>query len=429
MHRCPSRLATPAQRASRLALPGLAAVLATVLACSEPPAEPAPPRAERTVPEEVVARRVHDLLLMPDPMERYAALIETLQGLGPGDSGSVIDAVESVFLVQQDPEAMIIASWLGSVAPEAGLEWARSDGTTIQPVIANRLLYHWARHDPESARAILPTLSRRIQREASRGIIEGWEASGKDPEGLVSFLSELGIGSARQEAIFLVAWRKTIREGPEATMAWAEAVPDEGLKFKLDVYRHTAGALAALAPEAAARFAEKHMTGPWGDNVARMVASRWARRDGAAALGWALSLPEHEQKTLALEEGFRKWLRVDFPAAIAWAEALDPNDPTTEPIRAIHINATSPQDPAAALDRLDTITDRERRELTLIRIVKTWRNRDPEAADAWLASHEVSEEARQRILGPPPGATQGRAAGEDEEPDEEDDGETPEASG
>jgi len=368
-------------------------------ACGPAPGPQAAPEqhAVRGEAHGEVAPRIAGILRMPEPLPRYAALSEALADLGPDDAPAVIDAFESTYFTPIDIESLIASLWLGRVAPEVGLAWARRGGAPADPTAFNRLFRGWASHDPAAARAAVEELPTPLQLEASRGMIEGWEASGIDAEGLDTFLREMGIGPQRQQALHLVAWRKAIRLGPEALMAWADGLVDSVDRYKLDAVRQVASVLGYLDPAQAARWAERHMDGQWGSRVPATVAKRWVKQDGRAALEWALALPDHPERTVALEDGYLSWLRQDRPGALAFAAGLDPDDPGSEPVRTGYLVALSRDDPPATLAALDTLRDPDRRERVTFIAVRRWIEADPDAAEAWMAEHELEPSNRERL--------------------------------
>jgi hypothetical protein len=234
-------------------------------------------------------------------------------------------------------------------------------------------------------------------------LVEGWLESGLP--GLVEYLAEMPPGAERQFAIAALARRLILREGIDAALRWAEALPDEApSQFKLQAYRRVASAVADIDPQRAAHWAEKQLAGDFGNGVPRRVGVRWVRwdgQDGEPAMTWLASLPAVDHLPHAVESTYREWLRHDREGALRWLREVEPN-PTFEPAISLYaFVAVSDGDSQTALEWAQRLHDEGLRHQTLEKVARAWFANDPEAARAWVEGSELPEAARKRALTPP----------------------------
>src|SRR2546428_755514 len=146
------------------------------------------------------------------------------------------------------------------------------------------LMRSWARRDMVSARAALETLraeAAELRYAATQAVILGWADSG-DPAIWDAYVAGLPFGS---NAAYDLMRRIGAREGIDALLRRTESVPaDAASEFHSTAMRYAVDIAAQTDPERAAAFAEQHR-GSVGD-LERIVAMRWAERDGPRATEW-----------------------------------------------------------------------------------------------------------------------------------------------
>ena len=350
----------------------------------------APPpviRPDASPPQNEVERRIRDILTETDRLARIHALAGLLRELGPDAAPLVKAAFEPTTLDSGAAELTLIATWWAEFDPEAALQWAAREVQRGDVHATSAAIEAWARRDPEAARAVV---ERMILPGASAylvdALVRGWDESGKP--GLFEFVRAQPRGQAMQIALASLARRRLLRSGPQATLDWAESIPDDEEEtdtFKLNVFRRAAGVVAEVDAPRAAAFATKHRDGPHGHGLVRRVAVRWAREDGAATMAWLSGLAPGKDRTTAVEDSFGVWLTRDEAAAIEWlrqepdAEWLDP----AHTQYAVKLGS----DPAVGMQwATDHIRDPARREYTIDQIGRAWYFEDPEGARDWLAT-------------------------------------------
>lgn len=341
---------------------------------------------------------VRGALSIEDPLARTATLSAILQGLGPDAAPQVVGAYETVNWGAEDTlgvEMALLVDWWGSHDPVEAFSWLRKRHWSRNPALMRALVRAWATQDPATARGIVEHYPARNRGILLTGLIEGWFASGQG--GLEEFLVALPPSEDRQLATGNLARRMVLRDGIDATLRWAEALPDdEGKRFKLQAYRRVGSAVAEFEPERAAAWVERQLDGHLWDGLPRRVGVTWAQQDGASAMAWLSTLPP-DKLGIAVEETYRTWIRYDRERARAWIPQAV-GKPNLEPAVALYALSVARDDPPAALPWVAKLHDETRRHRTLVRLGRAWMARDPQAAAAWLQESELTSAERKQVL-------------------------------
>lgn len=376
----------------RLALAFLG--VAAGLACSD---APPPPSFEGPRPQGEIAERMLDALSLPDSIERVAAVAGLLSELGEDAIPQVVAAYDYMRPVLGDSEWMLLADWWTRYDPRGAYGWVLQDRDYRTPGVLRYVIGGMARTDREGALLTLLTLRGKEQRDDAWGeIVKSWYLV--DQAGLVDHIVEMSPGIDRQRAISTLVGMKIRREGVEATRSWAEALDDDlPQRFKLQAFRRVANEIARVDPAEAMRFAERHAGSEAGSDLYRWVADRMAYSDAEAALDWLRGLPEGGARDEAVEHGYRRWVQVDREAALAWMQGA-PRGRWLEPAFEVYALAEGVEEPERGLEMLEGLSDAERRDYAVARLLVSWYARAPEAAGAWLEASDLSPEMRERIL-------------------------------
>ncbi len=356
--------------------------------------------------QSAAAEAIADAMSDEDPYARAGRLATLLPTLGPEGVPGVKRALQDARFqpTRGGAEIELLVRFWARHEPEAATRWAvgrAPPGYRLSAIFPS--LSRWAAVDPTAAAVA-------AQRwENARGdlrdlvqiaLVQGWFE--KDPDGLGRYLQQHEMGVARQRKLANYVRLLLHHRGTEATVRWAESVPDDDRVFKQNVYRQTASALTALDLEAALRFCEAHCDGPYDQDLRHLIALSWSRRrDGAGALEWLSRLPDGRERNAALRNAFSTWAQLHPEEAAAWMEArvlgreaqaeLEPWLQVLVPTYALILMR---QEPSAAITWAERVVDDEERERTLIRVARVWRFEDEAAAEAWLSRSELSEEAR-----------------------------------
>lgn len=343
----------------------------------------------------------------PNAYARATRLAALLANAGAEAIPEVKATLETPFLSLGGVETELLLRFWATHDPEAATRWA-VDWSAIGYRFAAVLITTemWAQQDPL---AVLKEdsevwrLRKDISEAAQVGLVRGWFE--RDPADLARHIQELGMGVQGQRLLSAFVKVMIRRMGSDATIRWAESVPEDDDAFKLAVYRQVSSSLAFLDHQASLRFCETHCDGPFGKDLRTSIATRWARREGAPALEWLADAPESYDRNLGLRAAFADWGQTDRDAALAWMGEKLKAEPGAEwqaPILPVYSRLLSRVDPATAIEVAERIEKEEDREWILVEVARRWRAVDDPAAQAWLEKSNLSEESRQKVAAPLP---------------------------
>lgn len=373
----------------------LAAALATVLACGvAPDSEPPKPR--------VGVDTLHRALAQRDELERTYQLTRFLRSLGPEDVDAALAALEEHRVgITKDEVRLFMLAWTRFDAPGA-FATARGWPTDWRNVLMEQAMRAWGFRDGHAALAALESVEDEALRTRLRiAMVEGWVSS-EDRIGVSEYAASVEDLRRRNRLAFRLAG-ETMRDGPDAVIAWVEAIPDDAPNdFKSSVFAHAAGMVARADPSRVATWYEKSLNEPYSRGSLRNIASKWAEHhDPKALIEWLESLPLDEtrasERPAAVAAAVRAWA-ADRPAqAEAWLQSLDPS-PTRDRAIAEFANATAESDPAKAVEWVGRIEEETQRRKSLLRSTRAWFKQDRPSAEAWLAHAELPDGWRKQIL-------------------------------
>jgi len=357
-------------------------------------------------PRDAILDMILDVLREPDAFARASRLSALLPALGPGAVPEVRAALEDPAVDRGGVEITLLVRFWATHDPEGAVSWAwlKAPGGYRAGAIG-AVFEHWGKVDPEAAGKRLQGLSLLPSEKldvAEIALVRGWFESGLP--GLEDYIRDLGLGTSQQRALAAFAREAIQRDGPEAIARWAESIPDEDEKFKLDAFRQVGSELALADPAAAAAWCDAHCEGPFGTSVRMLIAQRWAARDGRAAMQWLSTAPAGKERDWAVKGAYRGWFRRDREELSSWMTALglDGVEPWLQPALEAHATWAGAKDPMEGLKWAAVITDGMVRERSYVKIAHRWYALDESAADAWLEQSPLSEEARERVRTAPP---------------------------
>lgn len=356
---------------------------------------------------DVVREALTDILEDGDAYSRARRLGALLPTMGPELVPAVVQTLENRLLDFRATEFDLLMRYWATHEPEQASVWARTRAPLeYQPVAVYSALLAWAEADPQAASAftwLWTVESPGLERIVPVALVRGWYARNDPPE-LRQWMRELPPGILRQRAT--AAYIQTLIEtqGSAAVQRWAESLPDgrdfdDDATYKLEVFSRATSALTALDIESAKRWCEAHCDGPHGKDMRRLIATQWARDDGAAALAWLLSGPPGYDRDFGLQMAFAEWAHVDREAALAWMAAHTDGEsgdlePELRPLYSNYARLLAPTAPAEAIRWAERIEKEGERNFLLVVIARGWRDLDEAAAEEWLLQSPLSEEQR-----------------------------------
>ena len=337
-----------------------------------------------------------------DEIERKYLLANFLRGMGPEDVQPVLAEIETHRAgIEEDEVRLWMLAWTRFDGPGA-FAAARNWPTPWKSVLMRQAMRAWGYNDGRAALAAHEKIEDEELRESLRQeVVAGWVAS-HDRLGATEYAATV-TNDRRRFRLALRLAGQAKRDGPDAVIAWAEAVPEDAPNgFKAAVFSRAAGALAQLDPERAASWYEANAEHAYSASALENIAGQWAKHhDPQSLVGWLESLPldeaEEAERVEAYRSAFRAWAIRSPEALAAWIEAA-PVGPPRDAAIAEHAHLISNTSPEEALRWFEQIGDDELRLDRMRRFSLKWYAKDPDAVQAWIEEADVPPEIRQQIL-------------------------------
>lgn len=337
-----------------------------------------------------------------DELERTYLLTKYLRAMGPEDVPGALGEIEKHRVgITADEVRLFMLSWARFDAPEA-FATAKDWPTPWKSVLMEQAMHAWAFNDGQAALAECDLIEDEALRQSLRSaVVSGWVAS-RDRRGATEFAAAIEGPRQRNRLAFRLTG-DTMRDGPEAVLAWADSVPiDAPNDFKNTVFVHAAGAVTRLDPELVVPWYERHMKNSYARLALRNIATKWAQHhEPAAVIAWieALALEEEREyeRPDAVRAAFRVWAADAPQESEAWLESVPPSPVRDAAIEEL-ARATVEAAPAKALEWIKEIADEERRRQSTLRYTRQWHAQDPGAAQSWIVEADIPNEWRQQVL-------------------------------
>jgi len=242
----------------------------------------------------------------------------------------------------------------------------------------NLIFQGWASADPEAAKQWLQsiedqnTLSKKgysntqLKRELHEELVKGMYLNNPDETAAyVASLDESETSFAKKSSVHLVN-DLVYLNGPEAALEWAEKLPSGEV--------------------ATATYVE--------------IADEWSERDAEAALAWAQSHQNNDQREAALYEVWRNMANGEggsdpFKAAEKINELPESDDKNQS--LAGYANGARERYPETAVEAAMSITNPELRNSILVETARYYFRKDRNGAKEWLATTNLPEEVAAQI--------------------------------
>ncbi len=402
--------------------------------------------AGSTAPDsKAAANRMAEVLQILDPHARRAALAKLGSSLGASDPQKGWSLLATVTGLQDRQEfaGALVEAWAGHSTPDAlaacaqlppgelqavctskaigiwadtnpknAIEWAAANlGGSIRQSAITEAAAKWASQNPEAAAGWAAGLAGSSSGgTAVAEVMSYWAES--DPQAAAGWAAKLPEGSFKQAALTSLAlnwadqfpgeaagWaakQSNARElleivgdswakaDPLAASTWASSLQDEAARK--EILSLTLSSWAAASPQSALEWLGRAAPADAGELQDRVLGG-WAAEDPAAALGWARehNVPEANQAGM-----FKQWAAASPETLETWIDAQPPQSIPDTALGSAALRAGE-QRPAAALDRALAIRDTAQRFKTVRKILSSWQDSDPAAAQAWAAKHPVTK--------------------------------------
>jgi hypothetical protein len=346
----------------------------------------------------------------PRGFPRASILIRLFEGLTPANVGGAASAFE-LRATHHDPTdlQLFLTAWAhidGGSAMQAVRSWEPRSRSDLGIRIVMR---EWAASGAKiEAAGFFQTLNDpEIRRIAAGPLVRGWVLAG-DLEGARGIAAQLWSLEPPIDVSEAVVRGVLQARGADGVLAMVDELPDLTLE-EAGFDRRVAQVSLSLAglekpEEAALRYAEFEAQGDgdtsWLGGALKHIATPWIRSDAPAALDWLTQRRASEERDRALMDGMRVYAlsdlegakaRVSTPAPADDAHAREVEQLLLDPL----LRRWARVDPEAAAGSLARVTNPAQRANLASRIAFFWAPKDRAAAEAWLASQDLTPEQRQ----------------------------------
>jgi hypothetical protein len=385
---------------------GLIVALGLVLcACSAAERESFPDRPAGVSVQEHYARLVE----IEDQLERTAAMAQFVTTLGSEDSDALGELVDSRnglrgLRGQRSVDFLILMNAWSRVDPERAMASAMASTTSVGVASRADGFLEWASQDPMAAVAV----ANQKDADIRRSIVRGWYESGRS--GLSDFVLSKGVNQAGQHFIGLYAEELSHDKGAEGVAEWIDSIRARrgDLDSIIIVHVHRKGmvAMAVADAEAAIAYCDIHCDEPYADSARPRLADRlgWLGH-GERAMAWVEASEDANpaERTLAARSAYVLWFKFDRNVALAWAdEAREKyaDELWFQEIGRMVLSRRMRFDPESALEWITILPPGRNQEEAMISIGRYWRQQDENAAEAWLESSPLGDDARAKARTP-----------------------------
>lgn len=347
--------------------------------------------------------------------ERSAYISTLMEDWGKTDPLAALEMAATLPTGQLRTDAYTAAcgAW-ASVHPEDAAKWAVSHlSGPLAGEAFGTIAGEWAANNPAAAAAWVSGLpGGAVSETATTSVITAW--AGEDPRATAAWIESFSDDERKSSSLSTLAsewcdaspedaarWVSGRLENPEAAeltealiSSWGSQDPQAAsewvMKLPAELQNSAASSLlsqwAGTDPKAAAEWVAKLPESDARGEAISTLASTWAAAEPANAVSWVLGLPDSSEQREALDDSVRAWTALDSADLGKWVD-LQPANETTDHLRATAATTLMDSAPQEAMTMAGKISDPERRDESLTRLLKNWGREDPEAAKAWAAKN------------------------------------------
>ena len=358
---------------------------------------------EDTAPEDMGAA-VRAALAEVDVQQRLWRLTSALQHLDPENVSEVSAVYEQIHSALDACDIRPFVHAWARFDPAAALDHVRSWRLRMNRRLGTAAAIEaWAGIDPLAAQLAFEQLISEhadLRDALFEELIVGWTTSGQP--GLEVYMLELETFT-RDTAVGLAVVTLGRNGGVDAIIGWGESVLANSAfddQFKRMVFRRVTRVVARWDAALAVAWVHERAHLPYTEDGPRIVTEQWAELDGRAAMEWALGLPAGAPRDDGVRSAFITWRKSDPGGAVDWLDAAsltEAHDPVVY-VYAVRLGRSAPVEAIHWCERLHAA---KLRLGCLGKAAGEWYQRDPVAAESWLQTSPLDEEARRKARTPP----------------------------
>ena len=360
------------------------------------------------------------LLRERETITRVGLLADHLQERGQGDVGAVAELLQSQAIGIGQVEAALLVRFWTTYAPEAAAQWAMSSKVSVdlRLTVLCTMVEAWASFDPEGVRPVVAQYliypSELVPPAILVAYVKGWYASGQP--GLIAYLKGLEPSTARSRSLTEYTRQNLGKNGFDLTAQALLDYPRDDYRFRSLLWRQAAPELMRNDRTKALEFCAAHCDKFEGTFVRQNIARQWMLEDDVnrvEVMEWLSAAPAGRELNNSLRVASEIWEERDNAGLSEWGYVL--LDSEVEPWHSAALPAVvrslSRTDLPAALALAQNIQPQSLRETSLVRSGRLFFEQDPEAAEAWIETADLTPGLKARIRQLPlPGSDSGEDA-------------------
>ena len=310
------------------------------------------------------------------------------------------DPVKALNLLEQIPSE----NKQNEALRKIGLRWATSDPKAaldfanqqtdpkVKSEILQGVISAMSEKDPKGALEMaqsLPASEREGRIDTILGVL-----SESDPEGAVGYAMNLPSNKSKNFNVSRLAGQ-WISSDPQGALGWFDSLTDPKLKEQV-----AGNMIDNLSKDDLAKSLDLLDTMPPGffqNQALSTIGRNWAQTDQKAALDWANQQTDPEVKSRILG-GVIEGMSVKDPnSAFQLVQSL-PAGNSRNSIIITSLGTMAQSDPRSAIALASGIADANDRSKAQQNVVRSWKRRDPTAANQWVNSSSLPQDVKASLL-------------------------------
>jgi hypothetical protein len=321
-------------------------------------------------------------------------LVYMFDRIASKDPVKAINLLEQIPSENQQNEALrkIGLRWAIS-DPNAALDWANQQtDPKVKSEILQGVIGGMAQKDPERALELAQSLPAN-EREGRIDYILG-VLSESDPEGAVGYAMNLPSNKSKNFNVSRLAGQ-WISSDPQGALGWFDSLTDPKLKEQV------AGAMIDNLPKddlaTSLKLLDTMPPGFFQNQALSRIGRNWAQTDQKAALDWANVQTDPEVKSEILGGVIQGMSVKDPNSAFQLVQSL-PAGNSRNRIIITSLGSMAQSDPQSAIALASGIAEAHDRLMAQANVVRSWKRRDPTAANQWVNSSSLPQDEKAMML-------------------------------
>lgn len=357
--------------------------------------------AATPLPPEELAAELREAVQMNGVMARVERIVGLMGRLDESNREAAVAVFHELGPSTPQIDMQIFLARLTELDPKIALEAALDFGVpSMRRFAVGVVASDWAARGGgiEASRFLRDEGELSVRDTAFGEMVKGWVRSG-DNASVTEFLSELPNSDGRDALIQNVVLAILLKDGVEGVVEWADAIPEDAPEnLKKVAFRRALRAVSNRDAPRAARWqaAHRHAEDTYARNTITIVATEWVEQDPQAAVEWLATRSDSRDHRWAMGRTMDRWTRVDPPAATRWLRSQKLTE-ELDPMTAAWARVIARSNPAQASKLVPHVQDEGLRERLVLYVGSAWKALDPEAAEEWVDSLDVSADTRDKF--------------------------------